>query len=92
MGAGKTETELRMDQDGTRYRTSDLYYAAYLKVAGVRFVETVRDGGRVFFLFEHQEGLRDLKNQYYSRTAKVPALTYADEIKTMKTLTYADRG
>lgn len=74
------------------YRTSDLYYAAYLKVAGVVFVETAREGGRVFFLFEAQDGLRELRNQYYSRVAKVPALTYADEIKTMKTLTYADRG
>lgn len=75
-----------------QYRTSDLYYAAFLKVAGVRFMETTRVNGRVFFIFEVQEGLRDLKNQYYSRTAKVPALTYADEVKTMKTLTYADRG
>lgn len=70
------------------YRTSDLYYAAYLKVAGVKFLETSRDGGRVFFIFENQEGLRELRNQYYGRVAKVSALTYADEIKTMKTLTY----
>ena len=74
------------------YRTSDLYYAAFLKVAGVRFVEAVREGSRVFFVFEHQEGIRALKNQYYCRVAKVAALTYADEVKTMKTLTYADRG
>jgi len=81
-----------MEAGERQYRTSDLYYAAFLKVAGVRFVEAQREGGRVYFIFVHQEGLRDLKNQYYSRTAKVPALTYADEIKTMKTLTYADRG
>lgn len=82
-----------MDSTETRrYRTSDLYYAAYLKVAGVRFLETQREGNRVFYIFEGQEGLRDLKNQFYSRVAKVSALTYADEIKVMKTLTFADRG
>jgi hypothetical protein len=75
------------------YRTSDLYYAAFLKVAGVRFVETVREGSRTHFVFEHQEGLRALKNQYYGRTAvKIQPLSFADEIKTLKTLTYADRG
>ena len=34
------------------YRTSDLYYAAYLRVAGVPFLGTERAGKRVVFLFE----------------------------------------
>ncbi len=70
------------------WRTSDHYLAAYLKVAGVPFIEAVREGRRLFFLFEHQPTLRDLKNQYYNRTAKVPALTYADEVRMMKGLTH----
>jgi len=74
-------------KDG-KFRTSDLYYAAFLKVAGVPFHETERDGDRVFFLFESIEGLRDLRNQYYNRTAKVTALTFVDEIRTMKNLTH----
>ena len=71
------------------YRTSDLYYAAYLKVADVPFLETSQENGRIFFVFQNTEGLRDLKNAYYNRTAKVPALSYADEIRTMKALTYS---
>ena len=71
-----------------RYRTSDLYYADYLKVAGVPYLCTEREGGRVFFIFEDNESLRDLKNQYFNRVAKVPALTYADEIKAMKAMTH----
>jgi len=82
----------RPDEKGNGYRTSDLYYAAYLKVAGVNLLGTKREGGRVFFLFEDGEGLRDLKQQYYNRSSKVPALTYADEIKVMKALTHDDRG
>ena len=73
---------------GPNYRTSDLYYAAYLKVAGVMYLGTEREGSRVFFIFEDIEGLRDLKNQYFNRVAKVPALTYADEIKAMKAMTH----
>lgn len=72
----------------TGYRTSDLYYSAYLKVAGVPHIGTEREGGRVFFIFENSDALRDLKDQYFNRTAKVPALTYADEIKAMKVLTH----
>jgi len=81
------------EQKKNGYRTSDLYYAAYLKVAGVKLSGTERDGGRVYFLFEEGDGLnlRELRDQYYNRTSKVAALTYADEIKVMKALTHEDR-
>ena len=86
---GWTKTEQEMEQtDG--YRTSDIYYAAYLKVAGVPFVEAVRIDGRVYFIFETVDGIRSLKNEYFQRIAKVPALTYADEVRTMKQLTHAE--
>ena len=62
-------------QEERRYRTSDLYYAAYLRVAGVSLIETIRDQNRVFFIFEHTPNIRDLKNDYFNRKAKVPALT-----------------
>jgi len=76
--------------DEETYRTSDLYFAAYLRVAQVPFLETQREGQRVHFVFKKVEGLRDLKNQYFNRQAKVPALTYADEIKNMKALTHME--
>jgi hypothetical protein len=81
-------------QGNGHYRTSDLYYAAYLKVAGVNFAGTSREKGRVFFLFEEDGpvSIRELKQQYYNRTSKVAALTYSDEIKVMKALTHEDRG
>ena len=78
-------------EDG-RYRTSDLYFAAYLKVAGVKLIETSQDKGRVFFIFEAIEGLRDLRNQYFNRIAKVPALTYADEVRSMKSMVHLGNG
>jgi len=74
------------------YRTSDLYYAAYLKVAGVLLQETVREGGRVYFVFDNMDTISDLKKQFFNRTSKVPALTYADEIKAMKALTHDAMG
>lgn len=73
----------------TPYRTSDMYYAAYLKVAGVAFAGTQREGGRVFFLFEDTDMIKDLKMGYYNE-AKVPALKYADAVKAMKALTHSE--
>ena len=83
-----------MADEKAGYRTSDLYYGAYLKVAGVKLTGTQRDGGRVYFLFGEADSasMRELRDQYYNRTSKVAALTYADEIKVMKALTHEDRG
>ena len=72
----------------TYYRTSDLYFAAYLKVAMVAFVGTAREDRRVFFLFEEQDGLRDMHMQFFNNVAKVPARAYAEEIKAMKALVH----
>ena len=56
--------------DNGSYRTSDLYYAAYLKVAGCLLKGTEREGRRVFFIFEKTEMIPDLKQQYFNRTSK----------------------
>lgn len=74
-----------------KYRTSDLYFAAYLKVAGVPFLGTEQEGRKVFFIFERTEFLPDLKNEYFNRTARVPALSFVDEIRSMKALTHMAR-
>lgn len=71
------------------YRTSDIYYAAYLKVAGVPLVKTDREGQRVFFLFEKPASIEDLQREYFNRQSKVVAQDYADEIRSMKNLTYS---
>tara|TARA_B100001094_G_scaffold331148_1_gene398540 strand:+ start:544 stop:780 length:237 start_codon:yes stop_codon:yes gene_type:complete len=73
----------------TPYRTSDLYYAAYLRVAGVPFLGTERAGKRVVFLFEDiGTPLRDLKKGYFSDGARVPALSYVQTIRFMKSLVH----
>ena len=74
-----------------KYKTSDLYFSAYLKTAGVRFIGTEREGQKVFFLFEKTDMIRDLKREYFNRTARIPALNFVDEIRNMKSMTYRVR-
>lgn len=76
-------------QDGM-YKTCDLYYAAYLKTAAVEFLGTERNEDRTTFIFTKPDNIRDLKTQFFTRRAKVSAMTYADEIKALKTLTHMD--
>ena len=76
----------------TPYRTKDLYFSAYLRVAGVPFLEAVRqDDGKVVFLFEDLgvPAMRDLKRGYFSDRAKVPAMSFVQMIRAMKSLTYS---
>jgi hypothetical protein len=70
------------------FRTSDLYFAAYLQVAGVTMVRTDRNGsGKVSFIFDTSVSNMDaLKNAWFSQVGKVPALPYANAVKTLKSV------
>ena len=74
----------------TKHRTADLYYAAFLRTAGVTLLGTEKTGRRVTYIFEDTGVVEELKMGFFNRTAKVPALTFVDEIKAMKSLTFAD--
>lgn len=68
------------------FRTSDLYFAAYLKAAGVSFIEALKHGSKTYFVFENRDDMRELKNGYFSGKAEVSALTLTNEIRNMKRL------
>jgi hypothetical protein len=70
------------------YTTCDLYLAAFFLSAGSRMVKHERDvkSKRVYFFFEKNPMLNELKVNYFSRQAKVDALTFADNIKSLKSL------
>ena len=75
------------------YRTADIHYAAFLRVAKVPYLRTERDAkeGRTYFYFENIGGLRDLRTQYFNRVAKVVARDYAEELRALKTLLHMDQ-
>lgn len=70
------------------YQTCDLYLAAFFLSAGCRMVKSYREqkSKRVYFAFEKDSIVNDLKLQYFSRGAKIDALTFADNIKSLKSL------
>lgn len=74
--------------DGETYSTCDLYLAAFYVTAGMKMIDQYRDktSRRVYFIFDKNEMLIDLKVKYYKRDAKIDALTFSDNIKSLKSL------
>jgi hypothetical protein len=70
------------------FETCDLYLASFFVSAGNKMISAYRDPKtkRVYFVFEKNPILMELRLNYFSRDAKVPALTYADNIKSLKSL------
>jgi len=73
-------------EDG--YQTCDLYLGAFLVSAGCKMLKANREqkSKRVYFVFEKTNLIMNLRLDYFSRNAKVAALTYADNIKSLKSL------
>ena len=71
------------------FRTSDLYFAAYLQTAGVEMKRTERsnEGGKIYFIFDTSiSNIEELKSAWFSNTGKVAANPYAHSIKNLKSL------
>lgn len=70
------------------FRTHDLYFAAYLQVAGTTLKGTEREpGGKVSFVFDRSlVNIDELRTAWFNRTGRVEALPYADAIKSLKSI------
>lgn len=79
-------------KDGkTLYRTSDLYFAAFLASIDVKMVTTeeefLHNRKKVYFVFSVKKGeFRRLKAEFFGGSAKVRAKRYADMIRSLKQL------
>ncbi len=77
-----------MNKNANEFRTSDLYFAAYLQVAGVQMLRTEKNGnGKVAFIFDTTiANIDELKAAWFNQTGKVPALPYANAVKSLKSV------
>ena len=77
-----------MDTTPPIYRTGDLSFATYLRIAGIPFMHAERDGRRVYFLFEDpgDNVIEDLRREYFADKAKVPVMSFVQMLRTMKTI------
>ena len=74
------------------FKTSDLYFAAYLKAAGIEMKRTDRSGdsSRISFVFDASvSNIEELKAAWFNNSGKVVANTYAYHIKNLKSLCHS---
>lgn len=70
-------------------RTPDLYYAAYLQVAGLEMTRMEKEGTRVFFVFDTSVAdIEALKTAWINNTGKVAAQPYSYSVKSLKALVH----
>ena len=80
-----------MADQNNEFKTSDLYFAAYLQVAGVEMTGTARnpDNRKVSFIFDTSiVNLQELKTAWFNQQGKIPALPYANAIKSLKSVVH----
>jgi hypothetical protein len=88
MGNEGTITGDLYENEESGYQTCDLYLSAFFLSAGCKMLKSFREAKskRVYFVFEKNPIMLDLKLNYFSREAKIDALTFADNIKSLKSL------
>lgn len=74
----------------TLFRSSDLYFAAYLQVVGVPMLRTERSqSGKVSFVFDGSvANIEELKVAWFNQSGRVAALPYANSIKSLKSIVH----
>lgn len=74
----------------TTFKTSDLYFAAFLQSVGCKIAKTEYEGNKNVFFFEDEQGRSDLKDAYFNESEKyaIPALKLCNAIRSLKTRCY----
>lgn len=73
------------------FSTKDLYLAGLIYSKGVRFQGIRREGKTCWFLFEDKDLCERLQQQFFAKTVETNAKNYADALRTLKNLVFADQ-
>lgn len=69
------------------YKTTDLYLTSFLKLSGFKF--NIKKNNKVItFLFDDDEKLREVINNYLTENATCDPLLFTNSIKNLKNLIY----
>lgn len=72
------------------FLTKDLSLAGMLYAKGVTFVGVNRGGRLCWFVFENHQLCEKLQQQFFAKSVEVNAKEYADALRTLKDLVFAN--
>jgi hypothetical protein len=70
-----------------KYKTRDLYFAAYLMTMDCTLTSSEWEGPAMFFHFASDQSFDELRDTYYAHTAAVDPFKFASNIKMLKSFT-----
>lgn len=70
-----------------KYKTNDLYLAAFLKLNNQK-ISVEKNKNKVSFIFDETEELLNLINLYLTEEGSCKPLSYTNSIKNLKNLIY----
>lgn len=70
------------------YRSNDLYFAAMLLSKGERLTATVREAGKVYWVFAASEAIEGYEIEWTNNYTQVFARSYAEQIRNLKATTF----
>ena len=82
----RKDRKIEMEED-LRYKTSDLYLGAFLKLKGYK-MSVEKNRNKAIFSFEVDSELNDLIVDYLNGEGSCEPLLYANSIKNLKNLIY----
>ena len=69
----------------------DFYSSAYLMACGENLTDTYKRGSQTVFVFNDSDTIGDFLNQYFAMQATVNASSYAQAIKSLKSVIHGHR-
>ena len=70
------------------FKTSDLYFAAYLKTAGIDLSIVIKENNKKIFVFKADKSmLNKVQTEYVNGKSKVVAKDLIDNLRNLKLLT-----
>jgi hypothetical protein len=73
-----------------QFITKDLNLAGLLYAKGVSFIGVNRNGKLCWFVFENHEQCEKFQQEFFSKSVVVNAKEYADALRTLKDLVFAN--
>ena len=71
------------------YRTKDLAESAFLYASQKKLMHTIRDNGKLWFIFEGKVLCEKLSDSFWRKEATVNAKEFADALRTLKDIVFS---
>ena len=78
------------NQDSNNYESRDFYLSGFLMATGVQLKDWYKTGMTTTFIFNQDDGVDELIQDYYAMKAHVNPVTYGQSLKNLKSIIHSN--